>query len=749
MPRLPLLPRFATVAVLLALAALAAVPLRSTGAVALRAPRAEPLCAEPRAGTLQPSADLYCLELLPRPDVPSASGTAELGRAATPFDVALTAGGSQRYDVTLALAGLPPVESLGPYTAYVAWVAAPSLDPERKLGVVRNGRTAVGEVEWDKFLVFVTAERSGDVRARQGRLVLRGFSPSIRMQQHGMDLPASATDSGMSPSAASAGHAGHAGHGAMTAVASGAGAPSWFMPPHRPQHRMIAMPGIDELVPAVAPFLPAAGMDVANLPEARPRTMVTLGDGDTLDLTASIVRRTINGRALVMYAYNGQIPGPLLRVREGATVIVRFRNAIDLPSAVHWHGVRLENASDGAVGVTQDEVPAGGSFTYRVHFRDAGIYWYHPHVREDIQQDLGLYGNMLVAPARPDAFAPAHREEVLMLDDLLLGSEGLLPYGRDAVTHALMGRFGNVLLVNGETGYAARVHPGEVVRYFLTNVSNTRTFNVSFGGARMKLVGADIGRYERESWVDAVTLAPAQRYIVDVHFPVAGRHALVNRVQAIDHMVGNFFPEVDTLGVVTVSGPAATPDHRATFERLRLNRDVVDDIARYRPWFDRPPDHQLLLTLRLGELPYALLQMIRKDGAYAHPVELSGTMPMMDWLSTSQQATWVLRDPATGRENMDVRWRFRVGDVVKIRVANDRAAAHPMPHPLHLHGQRFLVLSHNGVPTPNLVWKDTVLLPVGDVVDVLVEMSNPGLWMMHCHIAEHLQSGMMGLFEVR
>ena len=722
----------------------------ATAARRERPATAEPLCGEETATTLRPSADLYCMELLPRPDVPSASGTAELGRAASPFDVALTAGGSQRYDVTLDLSGLPPPESLGPYAAYVAWVAAPSLDPERKLGVVTNGRTRVGEVDWDKFLVFVTAERSGDVTTRAGRLVLRGFSPSIRMQQHGMDVPGGAGDSAPPhPPAARDAHGGHAGHGAAPPGAADAGGPRWFMPPHRPQHRMVAMPGIDELVPAVAPFLPAAGMDVRHLPEARARSVVALSDGDTLDLTASLVRRTINGREMVMYAYNGQLPGPLLRVREGATVIVRFRNAIDLPSAVHWHGVRLENASDGAVGVTQDEVPAGGTFTYRVHFRDAGIYWYHPHVREDIQQDLGLHGNMLVAPSRPDAFGPAHREEVLMLDDLLLGDAGLVPYGRDAATHALMGRFGNILLVNGETRYTVQVRPGEVVRYYLTNVSNTRTFNVSFAGARMKLVGADIGRYEREQWVSAVSLAPAQRSIVDVHFPTAGRFPLLNRVQAIDHMVGNFFPEVDTLGVVSAAGSAATPDHRAAFERLRLNRDVVDDIARYRPWFDRPPDHQLLLTLRLGELPYALLQMIRKDGAYAHPVELSGTMPMMDWLATSASATWVLRDPATGRENMDVRWRFRVGDVVKVRIANDRAATHPMPHPIHLHGQRFLVLSHNGVPNPNLVWKDTVLLPVGDVVDVLVEMSNPGLWMMHCHIAEHLQSGMMGLFEVR
>ncbi|MBK8250226.1 MAG: multicopper oxidase family protein [Gemmatimonadetes bacterium] len=683
---------------------------------------------------MRPSQDLYCMELLPRPEVGAAGGSVELGRASSPFDVALTSGGAQRYTVTLDLIGLPPPESLGAFTTYVAWVAAPSLDPVRKLGEVRNGRTVLGEVSWDKFLIFVTAEASAGVTEQRGRMVLRGLSPSIRLQQHGMDVPAGA---------AAPDHAGH-NMGDMSA-----GRPQWFMPPHRPQQRMVPMPGIDELVPSETPFLPLAGTDVSLLPEAKPRSVVRLADGDTLDLTASLVRRTINGRQLVMYAYNGQQPGPLLHVREGATIIVRFHNAIDLPSAVHWHGVRLENASDGAVGVTQDEVPVGGSFTYRVMFKDAGIYWYHPHVREDIQQDLGLTGNMLVAPRRPGAFGPAHREEVLMLDDILLGEGGLLPFGKEAPTHALMGRFGNVLLVNGDPRYALPARPGEVVRFFLTNVSNTRTFNLGFPGARMKLVGADIGRYEREEWVTHVSIAPAQRYIVDVRFGARGRYPLVNHVQAIDHMVGNFFPEVDTLGTVTVGGAPAAPDHGAAFARLRINRDVVDDIAAFRPWFVRAPDKELLLTLRLGELPYPLMQMIRKDAAYAHPVELSGTMPMMDWLATTKDVTWVLRDVATGRENMDVHWQFRLGEVVKIRIANDRTSLHPMPHPIHLHGQRFLVLSHNGVLRANLVWKDTVLLPVGDVVDVLVEMSNPGKWMMHCHIAEHLQSGMMGVFEVR
>ena len=688
-------------------------------------------CASPDTTALRPSADLYCLELVPRPEVASATGTVELGRASSPFDVALTPDGSQRYDATLELEGLPPPQSLGAFTAYVAWVAQPSLHPMVKLGVVRNGRTHVGEIALDKFLVFVTAERSGSVTEQSGKVVLRGLSPSIRMQQHSMEMPVS-----------SPGHEGHVMPAAPDSVVR------WFMPPHRPRQRMIPMPGVDELVPPVAPYLPVIAR-VSSLPEAKPRTLVRLTDGDTLDLTASLVRRTINGRQLVMYAYNGQHPGPLLQVAEGATIIVRFHNAIDLPSAVHWHGVRLENASDGAVGVTQAEVKAGERFQYVVHFRDAGIYWYHPHLREDIQQDLGLYGNILVRPARPDAFGPANREETLMLDDLLLGDQGLVPYGKDDATHALMGRFGNVLLVNGATSYELSARPGEVVRFFLTNVSNTRTFHVAWPNARMKLVGADIGRYEKEAWVEAITIAPAQRYIVDVRFPMGGSYALVNRVQAIDHNVGNFFPEVDTLGMVRAAGAPARPDHRRAFERLRINRDVVTDIDRYRSWFDRPPDKELLLTLRLGTLPAGVMQMLRKDAAYAHPVELSGTMPMMDWLVTTRDAEWVMRDPASGHENMDIRWSFRLGEVVKFRLANDRGSLHPMQHPIHLHGQRFLVLSHNGVPNATLVWKDTVLLPVGDTVDLLVEMSNPGKWMMHCHIAEHLQSGMMAVFEVQ
>ena len=123
-------------------------------------------------------------------------------------------------------------------------------------------------------------------------------------------------------------------------------------------------------------------------------------------------------------------------------------------------------------------------------------------------------------------------------------------------------------------------------------------------------------------------------------------------------------------------------------------------------------------------------------------------MPMMDWLPTADQVRWVLRDQASGLENDDITWKFKAGDLVRIRLVNDRHTLHAMAHPIHIHGQRFLVLSVNGRPTTNHVWKDTVLVPVGGVVELLLEVSNPGMWMIHCHIAEHLEAGMKTVFGV-
>ena len=520
----------------------------------------------------------------------------------------------------------------------------------------------------------------------------------------------------------------------------------WRMPV--PPIQMPMLPGMMAYRPPMTPFLPGIGVDPSSLPIARPREVVNLADGDTLDLAAILVRRVINGKTFVMYGFNGQYPGPLIVVKQSATVVVNFTNRIDLPTTIHWHGVRLDNRFDGVPGVTQDPVLPGGSFVYQIHFPDPGIYWYHPHVREDIQQELGLYGNMLVESPDPDYYNPVNREEVLILDDLFMDREEIVPFGEEAGNFSLMGRFGNLFLLNGEPDYHLRVKRGAVVRFLLTNVSNTRSYNVVFGDAQMKVVGADISKYQREEWVESVFIAPAQRYVIEARFDTPGEFAITNNVQAINHVRGEFFASVDTLGTITVSDNPAEANYAGQFLVLRENEDVIADIERFRPHFDRAPDHELVLTLRLGEVPSIVVQFMSIDTTYFPPVEMNDAMPMMNWVSNAGNVRLILREHATRRENMDINWEFTQGDVVKIRLFNDPNSIHPMGHPIHLHGQRLLVLERDGVRTRNLAWKDTAMIPTGSTVDLLVEMSNPGRWMMHCHIAEHLEAGMMMAFTV-
>ena len=521
------------------------------------------------------------------------------------------------------------------------------------------------------------------------------------------------------------------------------------MPMPIPMPRGMPMiPGLVGLVPPVTAFLPGAGANLAKLPAAKPSRVARLKDGDTLDLTAMLVRRTIKGHAFAMYGFNGQVPGPLIRVPQNATITVRFHNRIDLPSTVHWHGVRLDNRFDGVPGLTQDSVAPGGDYTYTVHFPDAGIYWYHPHVREDIEQAMGLFGNLRVDSPQRDYYSPVNREETLLLDDLLVNGDTLIPFGKEAPDYALMGRVGNVLLVNGEPRYTLRAKKGEVIRYFITNVSNSRTFNISFGGAPIKVVASDVSRFEREERVASVVIAPAERYVVEVRFDRAGRFAVINAIQAINHYAGEFSPEVDTLGTVAVDPSPATPDYANPFATLRNNTQVSRDVDRYRSYFMKPPDKTLTLTVATTALPLATVQFMNVDTAYFAPIEWVDGMPDMNWLSTSKQVRWILRDEASGRENMDIDWHVPRGSVVKLRIFNDPKSFHPMQHPIHLHGQRMLVVARDGVATANLVWKDTALIPVGSTVDLLIDASNPGAWMLHCHIAEHLGAGMMAVLHV-
>jgi suppressor of ftsI len=219
---------------------------------------------------------------------------------------------------------------------------------------------------------------------------------------------------------------------------------------------------------------------------------------------------------------------------------------------------------------------------------------------------------------------------------------------------------------------------------------------------------------------------------------------ILNQVHGLDHVFGRFVPLVDTIGFVDVKPAQSSQDIE-----VREHPQAIADIERYRRYFGRSPDRTLLLTLATHDLPFVSQTLMRLDSAYFAPVEWAESMPNMNWASTTDQIRWVLRDPATGREGMDIGWTFRRDTAIVLRLINDRTALHGMQHPIHVHGQRFLVLAVNGVRNQNLVWKDTVLVPAGAVVDVLLELSNPGRWMLHCHIAEHLAAGMMTSFTVQ
>jgi FtsP/CotA-like multicopper oxidase with cupredoxin domain len=155
--------------------------------------------------------------------------------------------------------------------------------------------------------------------------------------------------------------------------------------------------------------------------------------------------------------------------------------------------------------------------------------------------------------------------------------------------------------------------------------------------------------------------------------------------------------------------------------------------------FEREPDKTISLTCeRLG----------MKQGDESMHGHMMGTMQHHN-NSPSNDFSWKIIDQAAGKANHDIDWAFECGVLVKIRIENPSDSDLPMPHPMHFHGQRFLVLRRNGSINDNLVWKDTVLVGMGDVVDILLDTSNPGTWMAHCHIAEHVEDGMMFNFLVK
>ncbi|MGH3505622.1 MAG: multicopper oxidase domain-containing protein, partial [Nocardioidaceae bacterium] len=416
------------------------------------------------------------------------------------------------------------------------------------------------------------------------------------------------------------------------------------------------------------------------------------------------------------------------------------------------------------------------------------LYWYHPHVREYYAQELGLYGNVVVRPTDASFWPPSDRDIVLTLDDILIEDGSIAPFDPHGPNFTAMGRFGNVMLIGGETDQHLKLQRGEVGRFYLTNTANTRVFKVALPGCRMKLVGSDAGRYEHEQWVEDVVIAPSERGIVDVLFDQAGEFTLQHITPG-----GSY-----RLARISVAERAAGGDRAGGFEQLRVDQDMVAERARSDAYVDAPPDKTLALVAEMdfrqpegesvlyvcpmhpevvrdqpGSCPICGMKLMPQsadDGdnsgpgtghdmaaahhhdhadAMADGIEWEDMMAEVNRTTTTSNMRWKAVDRDSGKENTEIDWVFRAGDQVKIRLVNEMESDHPMHHPFHIHGQRFLVLTRDGVREANLVWKDTVLIRTGETIDLLMDVSNPGIWMAHCHIPEHMAAGMMFNFDVQ
>jgi len=478
---------------------------------------------------------------------------------------------------------------------------------------------------------------------------------------------------------------------------------------------------------------------------AKQNEIVNLKNGDTYTLTARYVTKEIAGNEQKMLAYNGMIPGPTIKVAQGAEVTINFKNDTDLPALLHSHGVRMDNAFDGSQSVQQD-IPPGGSFAYKLKFPDVGVFWYHPHVAEVYEQPLGLYGAFVVQPTDANYYPPVNKEEVLFLSDLPV-SNGNITLTQDGKDKVLMGHYGNVMLMNGQEDYTLDAKTGEVVQLDVINAANVRPFNFAIAGAKLKVVGGDSGAYEKATWQDSVILAPSERAIVDVMFTKSGTYEIQNKTPNKTYKLGS----------IAVSDGNAQPSYAAQFNTLQSNASVSQSIDPFRSYFDKAPDKKLILSVDFSGMMAGHMASMgggmggMNMGTPDDGIEWDDSeemMQMMNSMSTVDETKWKITDAATGKSNMDIDWTLKQGQPVKIEIYNDSNSPHPMQHPIHFHGQRFLVVSRNGVKQTNLVWKDTTLVKSGETVDIVLDPSNPGIWMAHCHISEPLQSGMMFTYKV-
>lgn len=478
----------------------------------------------------------------------------------------------------------------------------------------------------------------------------------------------------------------------------------------------------------------ALDRSTTGLPAAAPSQAIRIENGSSYTIRADPVTRDFGDGPIRMFAYNGMLPGPTLLLDQGARVTVRLENGLPIPTTIHWHGLRLGAAFDGVPGVSQPVVEPGRSFQYTIDAPDEGVYWYHPHARDDIQQELGLYGAIVVKPAN-EANAAGPREIVVMLDDILLDKGDVAPMWIEEANHALTGRYGNTFLANLDPAWTTSAAPGERVRLLLVTATIARPLNVSFPGAvSVDLVGLDAGYLRAPRSITSIPLSPGERVIVDLVMPSNGSVTILHTTPLSTRPLGTILIDASTTS--TYAGPAPPAPHaRAAAE---LDAIALRETTALVAW---QLDIRMMDGMDMGSMP------MRAD--HVEPIEWDvDVLDPMNANATPSMVTWIIRDVDTGKEEFDAKRTFARGSLVPFRITNLEDSEHPMQHPIHFHGQRFLVRSIDGEPAQDVAWKDVVLVPAGSTADILVEMSNPGTWVAHCHIIEHAEAGMVTTFTV-
>jgi FtsP/CotA-like multicopper oxidase with cupredoxin domain len=405
----------------------------------------------------------------------------------------------------------------------------------------------------------------------------------------------------------------------------------------------------------------------------------------------------LRGKPTAVWAYRdgalpnstGTVPGPMLRAKVGDEVIVHFRD--ELPAdetTIHWHGLRLPPQSDGTPA-TQTPVPPGGEFEYRFTARDASSFWYHPHIRAYDQIERGLYAPMVVTGGTTPEVAA---DRYIVLDDVKLNADGSLNEETTELDR-MMGRQGNVLLVNGQRApLALRVAAGSRERWRFVNAANGRYFNLRIPGARLLVIGSDGGLLAQPYETETLLVTPGERYDVLVAFDGTPAGAL----ETVHYDRGHDLPDPGPQELLRIAygdagaAPAPLPD----------------------AWGEAP---RLPITDATVVRPFVLNE-------YEQP-----GLPVLFTINGEQ---WPDNKPV----------HVMRGDIEIWEVRNDA----PMDHPFHLHGMFFQVLPPGGgVPVLD-GWKDTVNIPQSSTVRFAVQYDPPGMWMFHCHILEHAELGMMG-----